>query len=75
MVGFKSDELLASELMLIGPDIPIILCSGFGAKISQEDVRALGVREFFEKPVERRKLIVAMRKILDESAADFSHLN
>ena len=58
---------LASELMTIRQDIPIILCSGFGTKISKEEIRKLGIREFCQKPVDREKLTIVIRKALDEN--------
>lgn len=66
MPGLSGIEL-ASELMMIRQDIPIILCSGFSAKISEEDVRQMGVREFLQKPVDRARLTSTIRKILADA--------
>jgi len=44
-------EDLAAELMRIRPDIPVILCTGFSAKINKEKSAAMGIGAFVYKPV------------------------
>ena len=63
---------LASELIMIRPDIPIILCSGFGARISKDDISKLGIREFCQKPIDREKLATVIRTILDNDGPHLS---
>ena len=41
---------LARRILQIRPHIPIILCTGYSTLITQEEVKALGVREFALKP-------------------------
>jgi CheY-like chemotaxis protein len=58
-------ENLAIELMRIRPDIPVILCTGFSAKISEETAKALGIRAFLMKPFLKRDVAKTIRRVLD----------
>jgi len=55
---------LAKELLVIKPDIPIILCTGFSDIISEEDAKAIGIREFVMKPIVMRDIAKKVRAIL-----------
>ncbi len=57
---------LSSKLLEIRPELPIILCSGYSAKVSAEEAKALGIRAFCMKPVDAEELAVAVRQVLDE---------
>jgi len=57
---------LALQLMLIRPDIPVILCTGFSEAITQEKARALGVKEFIMKPIVQQQIAEAIRRVLDK---------
>jgi len=59
-------DKLAGELLKIRSDIPIILCTGFSEKISEEKAKALGIREFILKPVSMSRLANILRKVLDK---------
>ncbi|WP_306548847.1 PAS domain S-box protein [Desulfobulbus sp.] len=56
---------LARRMLQIRPHIPIILCTGHSTLITQEQVKALGVREFALKPLTRKELATLVRKALD----------
>ncbi len=58
---------LAGRLLEIRPDIPVILCTGYSSLISREKAKALGIREFLMKPVNRTELARTIRRILDSS--------
>jgi two-component system cell cycle sensor histidine kinase/response regulator CckA len=58
-------EVLASELMRIKPNIPIILCTGFSARMDEKKAMALGIRAFVSKPILKRDIAVTIRKVLD----------
>jgi len=57
---------LTDELLLIRPNIPIILCSGFSSKISKKEAKRRGIRGFYTKPIGVEQLATAVRKALDE---------
>jgi PAS domain S-box-containing protein len=55
----------ARKLLSIRPDLPIILCTGFSATISEEEVLSVGIRAFISKPILRRDIGEAIRRVLD----------
>jgi len=57
---------LAKELILMCPDIPIIMCTGFSEQMSEEKAKSLGIEEFLLKPVIMRDMAKAIRKVLDK---------
>ncbi len=60
---------LASEVIAIRPDIPIILCTGFSESINEEKAHALGIREFVRKPIVAQELAQRIRDIFDTPPA------
>jgi PAS domain S-box-containing protein len=58
-------EDLAQELMRIKPNIPIILCTGFSAKIDDQKASAVGIRALVMKPIVKREIATTVRKVLD----------
>jgi PAS domain S-box-containing protein len=58
-------DRLAKEILNIHPEIPIIICSGYSAKVSEENVAKLGARAFALKPLGKHNLAVTVRKVLD----------
>jgi len=55
---------LAKALRAIRPDLPIILCSGYSAQVSEADAEALGVSRYLMKPVDKTVLVRAVREVL-----------
>ena len=66
-------EDLAAELMRIRPDIPVILCTGFSARINKKRSMAMGIRAFVYKPVLRRDIAKAIRQVLDSRDKKAEH--
>ncbi len=64
MPQMTGDEL-AQKLMVIRPDIPVILCTGFSARMDEKKARALGIRELAYKPLLLRDMAENIRKVLD----------
>jgi signal transduction histidine kinase/ActR/RegA family two-component response regulator len=56
---------LSQKIMAIRPDMPIILCTGFSGKISQEKAKALGICGFVLKPVTKQDIAQKIREVLD----------
>ena len=56
---------LAKELMVIRPDIPIILCTGFSEKIDERRAKEMGIRAFVMKPIVMRQIAQTIREVLD----------
>ena len=57
---------LGEALMHIRPDIPVILCTGFGDLLTSEKATAVGIRELIMKPVVRSKLAGVVSKLLTQ---------
>jgi len=60
-------DQLAEKLIEIRPDIPIILCTGFSEKITEENACAMGIRKLVMKPIARQDLAKAVREVIDEA--------
>ncbi|MDY6989464.1 MAG: PAS domain S-box protein [Thermodesulfobacteriota bacterium] len=58
-------DRLASEMMKVRPDIPVILCTGYSTQISKEKAKGLGIRGFAMKPIVTRELAEMVRRALD----------
>ncbi|RJQ64872.1 MAG: PAS domain S-box protein [Desulfobacteraceae bacterium] len=58
-------DVLSKELLKIRSDIPIILCTGFNESINEEAAKAIGILEFIMKPVEKRKIVQLIRKVIN----------
>jgi PAS domain S-box-containing protein len=56
---------LAQELMLIRPDIPVILCTGFSELITSVTVKSLGIRELIMKPIVLNQIATSIRRVID----------
>lgn len=55
---------LARELISIKPDIPVILCTGFSDVISEDEAKAIGIKEFIMKPIVVSEIARKIREIL-----------
>ena len=56
---------LTEKMLAQRPDLPVILCTGFSALISEQEALGRGVRCFLSKPVVGMELAAAVRKVLD----------
>ena len=59
-------DLLAQEILKIRPGIPIILSTGFNEKIDEKKARDIGIRQYIEKPLNKRILAQVVRETLDK---------
>ncbi len=66
MPDMSGDEL-ARRLMDIRPDIPIMLCTGYSARIDEQIARNMGVRALVFKPIKLRALANLVREILENA--------
>jgi signal transduction histidine kinase len=56
---------LIQKLMRIRPDIPIILCTGFNEKITENNTKSLGIGALISKPVRVKKVALKIREVLN----------
>ena len=59
-------DVLAKEMIRIKPDIPVILCTGYSARITQQQAASMGIRAFVSKPVVRRDIAETIRSVLGD---------
>lgn len=59
-------DQLVQEILKIRPDMPIIISTGFHENINEEKAKQIGIRQYIEKPLDRRILAQMVRKVLDE---------
>lgn len=55
---------LAMKVRATRPDLPVVICSGFSAKLTRAKAEDLGINEFLIKPISRRELGEAIRRAL-----------
>ena len=63
-------DKLAVEMMKIRPDIPVIICTGFSKKISDDSIATIGIKAFAYKPIVKADLAKTVRKVLDDQQQD-----
>jgi CheY-like chemotaxis protein len=63
-------EQLASQLMSIRPDIPVILCTGFSARMDEKKANAMGIRSFVLKPIIKSDIARIVRMVLDADRSE-----
>ena len=61
-------DKLAREMMNIRSDLPVILCTGFSARMSETTALDLGIRAYVTKPALIRQIAETIRKVLDEGS-------
>jgi PAS domain S-box-containing protein len=63
-------DILTRELIRIKPDIPVILCTGFSAKMDDQKAKTQGIKAFILKPIVKREIAEIIRKVLDGKNSD-----
>ncbi len=64
MPGMTGSDFSRS-ILLIRPDIPIILCTGYSTIMTEEKARSMGIKGFVMKPFSKKDLSTVVRYILD----------
>jgi CheY-like chemotaxis protein len=64
MMPGMTGAAMAREMLALRPDLPIIICTGFGDTITAESARAAGIREFVMKPLIGRELAEIVSRLL-----------
>jgi len=59
-----SGDKLASELIKIRPDIPILLCTGFSESMPENMAKSMGIKGFLMKPIVMKDLSEMIREVL-----------
>lgn len=66
MPNMTGDQL-ASALIAVRPDIPVIICTGFSERIDKERAAAAGNAGFLMKPIVKSELAQMVRRMLDQA--------
>jgi CheY-like chemotaxis protein len=59
-------DVLAKELIVIRPDIPVIVCTGYSERINSDVAAEIGIRELVMKPVVIKDLAEIIRRVMDD---------
>ncbi|SLM28268.1 Two component protein (Response regulator/sensory box histidine kinase) (fragment) [Desulfamplus magnetovallimortis] len=63
MPGMEGNKL-AAAILKIRPEMPIIICTGYSDRISEEAALSMGIRKYVEKPVITNNLALLIREVL-----------
>ncbi len=63
---YMTGEQLTQELLIINPNIPIIICTGFSERIDESFAQSVGIKAFLMKPLVKSDIAKIIRKILDK---------
>ena len=63
MPGTTGAEL-AQSLMVIRPELPVILCTGYSDHIGEDKARSLGIRGYVSKPIKTSEFLELVRDLL-----------
>jgi CheY-like chemotaxis protein len=66
---------LAKEIMRIRADIPVILCTGFSERITEEKAREMGIRAFAMKPLNMSAIAKTVHRVLGSKAQSSGSLS
>ena len=67
MPNMAGDQL-SNELLKIRPDIPVILCTGYSDKMTDEKAEQIGIKAFSYKPIAMTELATTVRNVLDDAS-------
>jgi CheY-like chemotaxis protein len=58
---------LAKEVLTVRKDVPVIICTGYSETVSPEKAKEVGIREFVMKPVTKKEMAQAIRRVLEQA--------
>ncbi|MBU2627662.1 MAG: response regulator, partial [Proteobacteria bacterium] len=66
MPEMTGDNLI-KEILKIKPGLPVILCTGYSEKITEQSAIQIGAKRYLEKPLNLQELATMVRETLDET--------
>ncbi len=63
MPEIPGDEL-AQKVLALRPQMPIFLCTGFSERISETRAQDIGIRQYFQKPLDNQVLLASVYETL-----------
>ena len=64
-------EQLVIETLKIRHNMPIIICTGYSAKISEKEAADIGVCSYLMKPINKSELATTVRMLLDRDKKSY----
>ncbi len=61
-------DVLARELISIRPDIPIIVCTGYSARINPDIIKEIGIKAMAMKPVVMKDIAQMIHRVLSRES-------
>jgi PAS domain S-box-containing protein len=61
-------DVLSRRLISIRPDIPIIVCTGYSARINPDIIKEIGIKEMAMKPVVMKDIAQMIHRVLSREA-------
>ncbi len=61
-------DVLARRLISIRPDIPIIVCTGYSARINPDIIKEIGIKDMAMKPVVMKDIAQMIHRVLSREA-------
>lgn len=58
-------DQLAQKILEIRPDLPVILCTGYSDRVSEERAKQIGIKKFVQKPYISLDLTSLIREVLE----------
>lgn len=56
---------VTKKIIALRPDLPVIICTGFSELIDEDKAQEMGARALLMKPLTKKELASAVRKVLD----------
>jgi PAS domain S-box-containing protein len=63
MPGLTGSEI-AKKMLVIRPELPIVLCTGFSDDIDEKGAKGIGIRAFVNKPINNQNLLRLVHQLL-----------
>lgn len=65
MPGLTGTEI-ATKMMSLKPDLPVILCTGFSELVNARQALAMGIRQLIMKPWDVSEMAASIRRVLEQ---------
>ena len=65
-------EKLVSQLLMLRQDLPIIMCTGYSDKFTEQMALDIGIKDFIMKPILLKELSEKIRNVLNEAGEEIN---
>lgn len=64
VMPLMNGDQLACELKKLKPNLPVVLCTGYGSEIAEQQVKDLGLNGFLIKPIARKIMLDTVSRLV-----------